>query len=50
MPDILCVIDINADIGSRILKRLMFTGLAIIDFWDICLFINKSYSVIIRIN
>ena len=50
MPDILCVIDIKADIGNRILNRLMFTGLAIIVFWDICLFINKSCCVIIRVN
>tara|TARA_B100000900_G_scaffold400072_1_gene403308 strand:- start:348 stop:656 length:309 start_codon:yes stop_codon:yes gene_type:complete len=50
MPEILCVIDIKADIGSRILNRLMFTGLAIIVFWDICLFVNKSCLVIIRVN
>ena len=50
MPEILWVIDIRADIGSRILNRLMFTGLAIIVFWDICLFINKSYGLIIRVN
>ncbi len=37
MPEILCVIDIKADIGSRIFNRFIFTGLAVIIFWDICL-------------
>ena len=42
IPEIRWVIEIKADIGSLILNRFIFTGLAVIIFWDICLFINKS--------